>query len=151
MTSTSTLKLQISTLSLLFFPPAPRALLPPPDPLVLIGYLWPCCVHIGGCRVDRRLRKLVPERVLALDRAAFCQWKRGRKLELTKPEATRLGQYRRQMLARVYAERARQARNEQHRGVVAELARLKRENTALHIRVAELERLVACSGGTVCR
>ena len=89
--------------------------------------------------------------MLGLDRAAFCQWKRGRKLELTKPEATRLAQYRRQMLARVYAERARQARNEQHRGVVAELARLKRENTALHIRVAELERLVACSSGTVCR
>ena len=103
---------------------------------------------IRGCRVDRRLALFGAGAGVGAGPGGLL---RGRKLELTTPEATRLAQHRRQMLARVYAERARQAHNQQHWGAVAEVARLTRENTALQIRVAEPEQLVACSGRTACR
>lgn len=89
---------------------------------------------------DARVQALFPEHVLAYEPDEFKRWKKSHGVRrLSSAETHRLGHYRRKMLARVYAERARQIRKHKHKDTQHEVQRLQTENAALRHRVAVLE------------
>lgn len=91
-------------------------------------------------RDDQAVQRLFPEWTLRLERNLFNRWKKKNGVrKLTAAENDRLKKYRRTMLARVYADRARHRRAGQHNHAESLAVQLQSENAALRARVAELE------------
>lgn len=90
---------------------------------------------------DRNIQKLFPEWTLRLERNQFNAWRKKsnvRKLNTRENEV--LKRYRRTMLARVYADRARHLRAAKHGAATSRVDQLHQENIRLRQRVAALER-----------
>lgn len=91
-------------------------------------------------RDDHAVQRLFPEWTLRLERNLFNKWKKKNGVrKLTAAENDRLKRYRRTMLARVYADRARHRRAGKHSHAEALAVQLQSENATLRARVAELE------------
>lgn len=99
---------------------------------------------------ERALQRIFPEWTLRLKRNDFNNWKKKKGIRrLTPKENERLKLYRRTMLARVYADRARQRRQTkqgQAQSAISQLqqenAQYKNENATLRSRIVELERIL---------
>lgn len=92
---------------------------------------------------DRAVQKLFPEWTLRLERSKFNRWRKKQQIrKLTPKENELLKRYRRTMLARVYADNARQRRTERAHCTLSEVELLRSENHGLRLRVAELERML---------
>lgn len=96
---------------------------------------------------DRTIQKLFPEWTLRLERNQFNAWKKKSRIRKLSPrENELLKKYRRTMLARVYADRARHRRAAKHGAATSKISTLQKENVRLRQRVAELERRLGIGG-----
>lgn len=101
---------------------------------------------------ERAIQRLFPEWTLRLKRNDFNNWKKKKGIRrLTPKENERLKLYRRTMLARVYADRARQRRQTKQGQAETTISQLERENAqyrsenaTLRSRIAELEKSLHC-------
>lgn len=125
---------------------SPAAAAPPHAPSVRTVVIKPSKKALYGTPIDAndaRVQALFPEHVLAYEPDEFKRWKKSHGIRrLASAETRRLGHYRRKMLARVYAERARQIRKHRHNDTQHEVQQLQAENAALRHRVVVLERLL---------
>eukprot|EP00040_Diaphanoeca_grandis_P034488 m.213886 g.213886 ORF g.213886 m.213886 type:complete len:298 (-) comp33163_c1_seq1:696-1589(-) len=91
--------------------------------------------------LDKHIYTMFPMEVLRLERSSFNKWKKTNRTRKLKPDETkRLAKIRRTILARVYAERARQRRDADHKGTKAECTELRAENARLKAHIAKLEK-----------
>jgi len=98
-----------------------------------------CLIPLTDDPLDKAIYKLFPMHVLRLERAVFNKWKKDHKTrKLTSDEARQLARIRRTMLARVYAERARQRRDTDHRDTKNECDILRAEVERLQAMVGDL-------------
>lgn len=129
-----------------YSPAAAAAVTPAHTPSVPNVVIKPSKKALYGAPIDAndaRVQALFPEHVLAYEPDEFKRWKKSHGIRrLASAETHRLGHYRRKMLARVYAERARQIRKHRHTDTQHEVQRLQAENAALRQRVAVLERVL---------
>lgn len=89
---------------------------------------------------ERAIQKLFPEWTLRLQRNEFNKWKKQNRVrKLTAGENDVLKKFRRTMLARVYADRARRGRAARHGAAASQVGALKAENKKLRQRLAFLE------------
>lgn len=90
---------------------------------------------------DRMIQRLFPEWTLRLERNQFNAWKKKSGVRKLNPrENDLLKKYRRTMLARVYADRARHRRAAKHGAATSKIDKLFEENARLRQRVSDLER-----------
>lgn len=99
-------------------------------------YSTPTDVH------EETIQSIFPEWTLRLERSDFNKWKKKNRVpKLTVQESDCLRKYRRTMLARVYADRARHRRTAKHVDTQATVTQLLAENATLRARIAKLEAL----------
>jgi hypothetical protein len=97
--------------------------------------------------IDEKLYRLFPMEALRKPRNEFGKWKKACKnaavRSLTPRETKRLSALRRMILARVYAEKARQKKGEEADSMKCRLGKLQEENENLRQRVQTLEGILA--------
>lgn len=94
--------------------------------------------------LDLSIFRLFPIPVLRKERSEFNKWKKANRIRKLDPRETkRLAKIRRTMLARVYADRARQRREKTHKEAQTECERLRAELKCMKIKVAKYEKMLA--------